>query len=270
MFKNFIYLYILMLANLTMAIETKIVAKVNGKAIYEEEIKSTMKLYASMNSNSSEGEEFNFDKVDNDSKKEIIKNLIVGELILSEAKKAKIDQTLEYKEALELASKQLTQKLFIDKLVKDNVTESKIKEKYQELAKLQADKDEYKVRHILVKSEEEAKDIKKRLDKGEDFSKLAKEFSLDGNKDSGGSLDYFSNGQMVQEFENATASLKIGQISTPVKTEFGYHIIKLEDKRKMKAESYESIKAKIHDMLAAQYVQEYLNQLQEQSKVEFF
>lgn len=229
-----------------------------------------MKLYASVNPSNSEDEEFSFDKIDNGLKKEIVKNLIIGELMLSEAKKAKIDQSPDFKQALDLASKQLIQKLFIDKLVKENITESKIKNKYDELAKLQADKDEYKVRHILVKSEEEAKEIKKKLDKGEDFSKLAKEYSLDGNKDSGGSLDYFSSGQMVQEFETATASLKLGQISNPVKTEFGYHIIKLEDKRKMKAESYESLKPKIRDMLASQYVQEYLNQLQEQSKVEFF
>ena len=148
--------------------------------------------------------------------------------------------------------------------------EAKVKEKYQELSKLQSDKDEYKACHILVKTEEEAKEIKKKLDKGEDFSKLAKEYSLDENKDSGGSLGYFSNGQMVQNFENATASLKIGQISSPVQTEFGYHIIKLEDKRKIKPESYESMKAKIRDILATKYVKEYLEKLQEQNKVEFF
>lgn len=270
MLKKFIYIYLLAITNLSLATENKIVAKVNGKAIYEEEIKSTMKLYSNMNADNSGEEEFNFDKIDSESKKEIVRSLIIGELMLSEAKKSKIEQSSEYKEALELASKQLVQKLFIEKMVKDNITEAKVKEKYQELSKLQSDKDEYKACHILVKTEEEAKEIKKKLDKGEDFSKLAKEYSLDESKDSGGSLGYFSNGQMVQNFENATASLKIGQISSPVQTEFGYHIIKLEDKRKIKPESYESMKAKIRDILATKYVKEYLEKLQEQNKVEFF
>ena len=270
MLKKFIYIYLLAIANLSLATENKIVAKVNGKAIYEEEIKSTMKLYSNMNPDNLGEAEFNFDKIDSESKKEIVRSLIIGELMLSEAKKSKIEQSSEYKEALELASKQLVQKLFIEKMVKDNITEAKVKEKYQELSKLQSDKDEYKACHILVKTEEEAKEIKKKLDKGEDFSKLAKEYSLDENKDSGGSLGYFSNGQMVQNFENATASLKIGQISSPVQTEFGYHIIKLEDKRKIKPESYESMKAKIRDILATKYVKEYLEKLQEQNKVEFF
>tara|TARA_Y100000310_G_scaffold8435_1_gene8992 strand:+ start:126 stop:395 length:270 start_codon:yes stop_codon:yes gene_type:complete len=85
--------------------------------------------------------------------------------------------------------------------------------------------------HILVKTQEQALEIKEKLNNGESFEKLAKEYSSCPSKKRGGSLGWFSRGQMVKEFEKATFSLKKGQISEPVKTQFGWHIIKLNDKK---------------------------------------
>jgi parvulin-like peptidyl-prolyl isomerase len=249
--------------------EDKVLAKVDGKKIYESEIKDTISTYANLNAMGDDNN-FNYDTLTKEVKDEIVKSIIVGELILGEANKAKVNQTPEYKTALEFAQKQLTQKFYLDKIIKENITESKMKERYEQVAKQQAQKEEYKVSHILVKTEEEAKSIKAKLDKGGDFSALAKEFSLDGNKDNGGSLGYFSSGQMVPAFEEATASLKIGTISNPVKTDFGYHIIKLEDKRKVQPESFEKMRSKLYDMMAAQFIQDYISKLQTQNKVEFF
>lgn len=249
--------------------EDKVLAKVDGKTVYESEIKDTISTYANLNAMGDDNS-FNYDTLTKEVKDEIVKSIIVGELILGEANKAKTNSTPEYKRALGFAEKQLTQKFYLDKLIKENITEAKMKERYEQVAKQQAQKEEYKVSHILVKTEEEAKSIKAKLDKGGDFSALAKEFSLDGNKDNGGSLGYFSNGQMVPAFEEATAALKIGAISAPVKTDFGYHIIKLEDKRKGIPESFEKMRSKLYDMMAAQFIQDYVSQLQTQNKVEFF
>ncbi|MBA2874803.1 peptidylprolyl isomerase [Thermaerobacillus caldiproteolyticus] len=109
------------------------------------------------------------------------------------------------------------------------VTEKELKKYYDEY------KPKIRASHILVKDEKTAKEIKEKLDKGEDFAKLAKEYSQDpGSAQKGGDLGWFGPGKMVKEFEDAAYSLKVGEISQPVKTEFGYHIIKVTDKEKKK------------------------------------
>jgi foldase protein PrsA len=118
------------------------------------------------------------------------------------------------------------------------VTEKELKKYYDEY------KPKIRASHILVKDEKTAKEIKAKLDKGEDFAKLAKEYSQDpGSAQKGGDLGWFGPGKMVKEFENAAYSLKVGEISQPVKTEFGYHIIKVTDKEKKKP--YEQMKDEI-------------------------
>lgn len=107
------------------------------------------------------------------------------------------------------------------------VTDEEMKEQYEHM------KYDLKARHILVKDEKTAKEVEKKLDNGEDFAKLAKKYSEDkASAEKSGELGWFSAGSMVPEFENAAFEMKKGEISKPIKSDFGYHIIKLEDKRK--------------------------------------
>jgi foldase protein PrsA len=109
------------------------------------------------------------------------------------------------------------------------VTEKELKDYYENY------KPKIKASHILVKDEKTAKEVKAKLDKGEDFAKLAKEYSQDpGSAANGGDLGWFGPGKMVKEFEDAAYKLKVGQVSDPVKTDYGYHIIKVTDKEEKK------------------------------------
>lgn len=247
---------------------TKIVAKVNGKEIYESQIRDKVQKFAEFNGIDS-GQKFNYDNLEPNMKNEIIKNIVIGDLIIDDAKRAKINQSQEYKQAIMFAENQLMQKLYLEQVVAKSVTEKAIGDEYNVIKQEFSNIDEYKVKHILVKTEAEAKEIEKKLAKGEDFAKLAKEFSLDSTKDSGGELGYFSNGQMTEPFELATAKLKIGEISSPVETDFGYHIIKLEDKRKAKAPSLDDLRDQITDSLTGKAIQEYIDNLKDKNKIEF-
>ncbi|HFK1765628.1 TPA: peptidylprolyl isomerase [Bacillus mobilis] len=109
-------------------------------------------------------------------------------------------------------------------------------------------KPEIRVSHILVSDETLAKDIKSKIDSGEDFGSLAKEFSQDiATKEKGGDIGYFKEGDMVQAFQDAARKLKVGEVSQPVKTEFGYHVIKLLDEKKLP--SFEQMKPQLQSEL---------------------
>ena len=134
------------------------------------------------------------------------------------------------------------------------VTDEEIKDYYED------NKDEFAKRdasHILVEDEKTAKEIKEKLDNGEDFAKLAKEYSKDSaNAENGGNLGTFSKGQMVKEFEDAVFNLKEGEISNPVKTQFGYHIIKLNKVADSVEDNKEAIKNALTDKKYADYIKE--------------
>lgn len=109
--------------------------------------------------------------------------------------------------------------------------------------------------HILVDDEETANEVKKKLDEGADFAQLAAQYSKDtSNAQNGGQLGYFGRGRMVQEFEDAAFSMKVGEISDPVKTEYGYHIIKVTDKQEAKAANLEDNRADIEEIVKSQKV----------------
>lgn len=130
------------------------------------------------------------------------------------------------------------------------VSEEEVKERYDRM------NTEIEAMHILVEDEDEAKDIKKKLDDGEDFEELAKEHSVDeGTAEDGGKLPYFSTGEMVPEFEDAAFELEIDVISDPVQSDFGFHIIQVTDKReKEDGESFDEMKATIERQLMGENV----------------
>ncbi|UXH46318.1 peptidylprolyl isomerase [Rossellomorea vietnamensis] len=160
--------------------------------------------------------------------------------------------------------------LLTEKLLKDRVkiTDDQIKEYFEANKESFAQKEQVEASHILVDDEKTAQEVKKKLDAGGDFAELAKEYSTDtSNADSGGELGYFGKGEMVTEFDDKAFSMKKGEISEPVKTEFGYHIIKVTGKKEAKEAVLADHKDEIKDILFDQALQtEYGTWLTEKKK----
>ncbi|KYO65500.1 foldase protein PrsA [Thermovenabulum gondwanense] len=166
----------------------------------------------------------------------------------------------EYKKNLAMSIK--TKKLIAPRI---SITEEEMKSYFNEHKDEFAQKEQVRARHILVDDEKLANEISAKLKNGQDFAELAKQYSKDtASKESGGDLGFFSRGDMVKEFEDAAFSLKVGEISSPVKTQYGYHIIKVEEKKDAQEASFDKSKEKIKDILFNQkFQQEYDPWMQE-------
>ena len=170
-------------------------------------------------------------------------------------------EALLTKVAKEATSDAAAKKFYDDKVAEIKASDAK--------AKAAPPEEEVHARHILVKTEDEAKDIIKQLDAGKDFAELAKEKSTDPNKSEGGDLGYFTRGRMVKEFEDAAFTLEKGTYSkTPVKTDFGYHIIKVEDKRDAAPPPFEQVKDQVRQLVMRDKYLELLAKAKETSKVD--
>ncbi len=156
--------------------------------------------------------------------------LIDGELVAQKALADKADQTPEFAKKLAYAREKLLMEVVLEQIAKTAVTDAAIKAAYDEAAKAQKPQTEIHARHILVNTEGEAKDALKRLMGGEEFADIAKAVSKDPAAE-GGDLGWFTKDRMVPEFADAAFKLEVGQVSDPVKSPFGWHIIELIDKR---------------------------------------
>jgi len=143
-----------------------------------------------------------------------------------------------------------------------------MKKVYEDASKQITGEQEVHARHILVETEDEAKAVAEELKKGADFAELAKKKSKDPGASDGGDLGFFTKDQMVPEFSNVAFALEPGKISDPVKSQFGWHIIKVEEKRNRKAPEFEQVKAQIETYVTRKAQADYVTKLREAAKVE--
>ncbi len=171
-------------------------------------------------------------------------------LLASDAMGEKLQDTDDFKKRMAYIQDRELHNAYFRKHVVDATTDAEVKARYdKEIASLPK-QEEIHAAHILVKTEDEAKQIIAQLDKGADFAALAKQHSQDSNKDDGGDLGWFGHGRMVPEFETAAFALKKGEYTkTPVKTQFGYHVIKLEDTRIAPPPPFEQVEDQVKQLV---------------------
>jgi peptidyl-prolyl cis-trans isomerase C len=200
----------------------------------------------------------------------MVEALVNTHLIQEAADTAKLRDDPEVKKRVVAATDDIVRAVFLERLVAGDMDDAKLHERYDQFIKSMPAREEVNARHILVKTEEEAKQIIGQLTKGADFAKLAAEKSIDpAGKDTGGDLGWFTKDQMVAEFANAAFALKKGEITkTPVKTRFGWHVIKLIDRRPAAPPSFEDVRTQIAAQTQNEIIADKVRALRAQAKIE--
>jgi peptidyl-prolyl cis-trans isomerase C len=200
----------------------------------------------------------------------VVEYLIERHLLAQAAVEEGITESEEYTRRLTFYQAKALRDAYFAAELKPSVTDEAVRKSYDEQAAKVEAEERVRARHILVASEDEAKDIAGRLANGEAFEELAAQYSLDGSKEQGGDLGYFTAEEMVDPFSEAAFALEPGEVSQPVQTQFGWHLIKLEDRRTGGAQPFEDVKDAIRLVLLRQAVQDKLVELRQTADIDVF
>jgi peptidyl-prolyl cis-trans isomerase C len=205
-----------------------------------------------------------------DAKREQMIAYLADVLLAAKAAEGKkVADQKEFKSRMAFIRNKLLMETLLQNVGKEALTPEATKKVYDDAAKQMGGEQEVRARHILVPSEDEAKAILVEVKKGTDFAELAKQKSKDpGAAAEGGDLGYFTKDQMVPEFAEVAFKLDKGQVSDPVKTQFGWHIIKVEDKRSKPIPDYDKVKDQIETYVQRKAQAEYIGKLRESAKIE--
>ncbi|WP_434055077.1 MAG: peptidylprolyl isomerase [Roseibium sp.] len=191
------------------------------------------------------------------------------ELIAQAARKDGLDQDPDFKKQLEFLELQALRNAYIAQKIDGAITDEVLNSAYEEEFKDYEGPEEVNARHILVNEKEEAEDLIKQLDGGADFVELAKEKSTGPSGPSGGDLGFFGKGQMVKPFEDAVFELEPGSYTKePVQTQFGWHVIKLEDKRRQEKPAFEAVAGELRQRLIREQYEAKMAELKDAVAVE--
>jgi peptidyl-prolyl cis-trans isomerase C len=199
----------------------------------------------------------------------LLEFLIDNQLFAEAADGEKLGQGADFETRLKYLKRRALRELYFEKVIKGLVSDADARKIYEDQVKLMKPEEEVSARHILVETEDKAKELKEKIKAGGDFATLAKENSKDpGSKEDGGNLGYFGHGQMVPQFEEVVFKLPKGDVSDPVKTQFGWHLIKIEDKRFKQPPAFDIVKDRIVQSQLLQKAQQSAVTLRGKSKIE--
>lgn len=239
--------------------DDKVVATLNGQQITEADMALAEQQLGAQFSRLPEAER----------RVAVLSALIDLNLLANAAIEQKIDQTDEFRQQQEFLKSQALHSAYIEQNVIKGITDDEVRARYDEEVGKLTMPEEIHARHILVEDEDEAKAIIAQLNDGGNFEELAKEKSKDGAASNGGDLGYFSKGRMVPEFEAAAFEIEPGSYAKePVQTQFGWHVIKVEDKRQQPAPEFEQVADEIRSVIVREKYIEALNEIREQADLD--
>jgi peptidyl-prolyl cis-trans isomerase C len=238
--------------------EDKVLAKVNGVEIHQSDVAlAEEELGPSLA------------QMDPATKDENVLAFLIDMKIVSKAAEdKKVQDGEDFKKRLAFTRSRLLMDSLLASEGKAATTDDAMKKVYEQASKEIMGEDEVHARHILVETEDEAKAVEEELKKGTDFAELAKKKSKDPGASDGGDLGFFTKDQMVPEFSTVAFALEPGKISDPVKSQFGWHVIKVEEKRKRKAPDFAQVKGQIETYVARKAQADYVGKLREAAKIE--
>ena len=200
---------------------------------------------------------------------QLVERMVEQTLVADAARKQGLHKEPDVQQRIKAIQRSLLNEAYLSRIMKAELTDAKIRDAYQKSIALQPKREEVRARHILVKTKAEADAIIAQLQKGADFIKLAKEKSTGPSGKNGGDLGFFADGQMVPPFTKAAFALDKGQITeTPVKTQFGYHVIKVEDRRVAGQANYKKAFAKIRASMQDKIFEEIMIGLRAKAKID--
>ena len=200
---------------------------------------------------------------------DLLERVIDIKLFAQEGKKMKLDEEPSVRAAIDFVIEKVLMQAFLSKYVQENIKEENLKASYNNFIADETSREEIKASHILMDTESEAIDVINMLNNGDDFAELAKNKSTGPSGPSGGDLGWFKRGQMVPPFEKAAFSLNKNEITQrPVQTQFGWHVIKIFDKRIPEAPSYENMKSKLIQDLERKIVSKKIQDLRNDALIE--
>lgn len=243
-----------------MAQDAAVVATVGGATITEEEIKLGV---------AGLGEQYT--KLNDEQRRlAAIAALVDVKAIAVKAREAKLDQTNDFKNRMAFIADRTLHDQYIQTEIASKITDADVRARYDKEIAATPPQNEIRARHILVKTKEEAQAVIKELDGGAKFEDLAIKHSSDGSAAQGGDLGYFGKGQMVPEFEAAAEGLAVGAYSKePVQTQFGFHVIKVEDKRTKQPPAFEQVTPQVRDVLMRERYVAMLKTIRTELKVDY-
>ena len=239
--------------------DSDVVAVVDGSEITKTQMEWTRELVGP-----------GLDQVPEAQREKVLLSILVEIRLLANAAKAEgMESSDSFKTRLEWLKLQALRDAYVAEKINADITDEKVKAQYDKLVGSAAPQQEVRARHILVKTEDEAKALIKELDGGGDFVELAKAKSTGPSGPNGGDLGYFTRGRMVPSFEKAAFALKPGEhTKEPVKSQFGYHVIKVEDTRTQQPPAFEQVKANVRTSLETEQLRAAMKALREKAKIE--
>ena len=245
--------------HLARADDAKVLAKVNGKTITEGDLKLADSEMGGELANMPEPQ-----------KRQMLLEFMIENIVFADAAEgAKLATGPAYEARIAYIKRRALRELYFEKYVREAVSDAEAKTFYDEQVKAMKPQDEVSARHILVDKKELADEIAKKLKSGGDFATLAKEHSKDpGSKENGGDLGFFGRGMMVPPFEEAAFKMAKGDTSAPVQSQFGWHVIRVDDKRTRQAPPFDAVKDRLVTSLVSQKAQAISNDLRGKAAIE--